>query len=70
MLKAREGGKRLTLTEIEDVVLAARERLGKRLAETLIGEQEEAEVTQTPISAVSGKRLQSKDKKRRRSKPG
>ena len=58
LLKAREGGKRLTLTEIEDMVLAARQEMGQKLTECLIEDQQTSREQKTPISAVSGKRLE------------
>lgn len=68
MLKAREGGKRLTLTQIEDVVLEARQRLGEKMTEQMVSSQERESVTPTPISPETGKRLQNKGKKNKRSR--
>ena len=70
LLKAREGGKRLTLTEIEDMVLEARQEVGQKLTESLINDQQASSMYQTPVSAISGKRLESKGKKTRRSRRG
>ncbi len=68
--EASAGGKRLTLTEIEDVVLAARQRVGEQLTKTLIQAQEQAARTAAPVSPVSHKPLERKGKKTRPSKRG
>jgi len=68
VLKAREGGKRLTLTEIEDVVLVARQRVGEKLTQTLIQAQEQEGRTAAPISPVSQQALVRKGKKTRQPK--
>lgn len=70
LLKAREGGRRLTLTEIEDMVLAARQAVGQKLTESLVNDQQASAAYQTPVSAISGKRLESKGKKTQRSRHG
>lgn len=70
LLKAGEGGKGLTLTEIEDMVLVARQEVGQKLTESLINDQQASSEYQTPVSATSGKRLESKGKKTRRSRRG
>ena len=70
LLKVREGGKPLTLTQIEDSVLAARQRLGQRLTEELVQAQEAEQRVAAPVNPVTQQRMESKGKKTRRSKRG
>jgi hypothetical protein len=70
LVKAHGPSERLTLTEIEDVVLAARQRMGQKLAERMIDMQEQARGAEIPISPVTGKRMHPKGKKTKRSSPG
>ena len=67
-----EAGSRvgLTLTEIEDLALAARQRMGERMTEQLLGQQVEAHQHELPVSATSGRRLHPKGKKTKRSQRG
>ena len=70
ILKAREGGNRLTLTQIEDVVLEARQRIGIQLTEGMVVAQEGESDLPAPLNPDSGKRLKNKGKKNSRSRPG
>lgn len=62
-----ETGRVLTLQEMEDRLLEIRQRLGERLMERLLEYQTKKEKASAPVSAVSGKRLESKGKKKRNS---
>lgn len=64
-VRARSG-EQLTLTQIEDIALEARQRLGQKLTERLIEMEERARGAQIPVSAVTGKRLHPKGKKTKR----
>jgi methanogenic corrinoid protein MtbC1 len=58
----------LTMTQLEDLLLAARQRMGQKLAERLIALQEQ-EVA-APIKQETGKVLRSKGKKKSQSRAG
>lgn len=66
LVEERQASEPLTLTQIEDMVLAARQRLGQKLAERLIEMQEHARDAAMPVSPVTGKRLHPKGKKTKR----
>ena len=66
LVQAHEPTERLTLTQIEDVVLTARQRMGQKLTERMIEMQEQARGAQIPISAITGKRMHPKGKKTER----
>jgi methanogenic corrinoid protein MtbC1 len=57
----------LTMTQLEDLLLAARQRMGQKLAERLIALQEQ-EVA-APIKQETGKVLRSKGKKNHSHEP-
>lgn len=66
LVQAHEPTERLTLTQIEDVVLTARQRMGQKLAERMIEMQEQARGAEIPISPITGKRMHPKGKKTER----
>ncbi|MCX6018131.1 MAG: hypothetical protein NTZ50_06420 [Chloroflexi bacterium] len=53
----------LTLTQIEDLVLEARQRMRQKLVERMIELQERARGTAIPVSPETGKRMRPKGKK-------
>jgi hypothetical protein len=66
LVEGREDGKPMTLTEMEDLVLDVRGKIGERMLELLIERQEASQIRPTPTSAESGKPMHNKGKKRRR----
>lgn len=57
----------VTLTDIEDRVLAARQRIGQHMTQRLIEQQEQQRQAEIPVNEASGKRLHPKGAKRGRS---
>jgi len=53
----------MKLTDIEDVLLAARQRISEKMAARLIERQEEKRAAAIPENRTSGKRLHPKGKK-------
>ena len=53
------------LTDIEDVLLAARQRISEKMAQRLIERQEEKRAAAIPENRTSAKRLHPKGKKKR-----
>jgi len=53
----------LKLTQLEDLALAARQRLGQKLIERLLALQGETHPVAAPVNAETGKPLHSKGKK-------
>lgn len=68
MLKWDEAtGRILTLHEMEERILEIRQRVGERVIKELLEYQASKLKKETPVSAVSGKRLDNKGKKKTRS---
>ena len=66
MLKWDEAtGRVLTLHEMEERVLEIRQRVGERVIKELLEYQASKLKEEAPVSAVSGKRLHNKGKKKR-----
>jgi len=65
-----EKASRVRLTDIEDEVLAARQRISQMITKRLIERQEEKRERAIPESRSSGKRLHPKGKKREASSLG
>jgi hypothetical protein len=53
---------------MEDLILEVRQKLGERMIELLVQQQESQDSSARPRSAISGKPLHSKGKKRQRSR--
>lgn len=68
IVEQRAKGVRLTLTQMEDLILEVRQKLGERMIELLVQQQESQDSSARPRSAISGKPLHSKGKKRQRSR--
>ena len=54
----------MTLTDIEEVLLAARQRISTKMAQRLIERQEEKRAAAIPENRTNGRRLHPKGKKR------
>jgi adenosyl cobinamide kinase/adenosyl cobinamide phosphate guanylyltransferase len=63
LVRAHGPSDKLTLTQIEDLVLEARQRMGQKLAERMIELQEQARGAAIPVSPETGMRMQPKGKK-------
>jgi len=70
LVQAHGPTERLTLTQIEEVVLVARQRMGQKLAERMIEMQEKGRGAEIPVSRVTGKHMHPKGKKTERSSLG
>ena len=66
LVQAHGPSDKLTLTQIEDIVLEARQRMGQKLVERMIELQEKARGAAIPVSPETGKHLQPKGKKTKR----
>ena len=69
MLTACERSGPLNMTQIEDLVLAARQRLGQKLTERMLALQEQARAGETPVSPTTGRPLHPKGQKKSPSSP-
>jgi hypothetical protein len=70
VVKAYEASGPLTLTQLEDLVLAARQRMGQHLVERMLAQQEQARAAAIPVSPVTGQRLHPKGQKKPPSRRG
>ncbi len=67
LLASCESSGPLTMTQIEDLVLAARQRVGQKLAEHVLALREQSSHTAgAPVSAETGQPLRAKGKKKSR----
>jgi hypothetical protein len=63
LLNWHEGKEAPTLTEVEDVVLTLRKRMGERMAGVVIGDQEAVRPVPGPMCSTCGKEMHYKDMK-------
>ena len=58
------GSKQVTFTQIQDEILARREKMGQQMAESVLAHRETMRGAAIPETAASGKRLNPKGKKK------